>query len=58
MVAAHPGDLQAAMRAGLHSAYVPRPGEWGEPETRDLTPPAGLDVCSTSFADLALQLGA
>ncbi len=57
MVAAHPGDLQGAMRAGLLSAYVPRPGEWGEPETRDLTPPPGLDVCSTSFADLASQLG-
>ena len=27
MVAAHPGDLQAAMAAGLRSAYVHRDGE-------------------------------
>lgn len=58
MVAAHPWDLQGAARVGLRTAYVPRPGEWGEPETRDLTPPPGLDLVASGFADLADRLGA
>lgn len=29
MVAAHPFDLAAAQRAGLRTAYIPRPTEWG-----------------------------
>jgi len=29
LVAAHPGDLSAAQRVGLRTAYVPRPLEWG-----------------------------
>lgn len=29
MVAAHPFDLLAAQRAGLRTAYIPRPAEWG-----------------------------
>ncbi|HLZ72729.1 MAG TPA: haloacid dehalogenase type II [Dehalococcoidia bacterium] len=58
MVAAHPWDLQGAARVGLRTAYVPRPGEWGEPETRDLTPPPGIDLAAAGFADLADRLGA
>ena len=57
MVAAHPWDLHGAARVGLRTAYVPRPGEWGEPETRDLTPPPDLDVAARDFADLAARLG-
>lgn len=57
MVAAHPWDLQGALRVGLRSAYVPRPGEWGEPETRDLTPDAAIDLAATDFPDLATRLG-
>lgn len=56
MVAAHPWDLHGAMRVGLRSAYVPRPGEWGEPETRDLTPPPDLDITARDFPDLATRL--
>jgi 2-haloacid dehalogenase len=29
MVAAHPGDLKAARRAGLRSAFIERPLEYG-----------------------------
>ena len=57
MVAAHPWDLQGAARVGLRTAYVPRPGEWGEPETRDLTPPPDIDLAARDFADLATRLG-
>lgn len=32
MVACHPDDLEAAAAAGLRTAYVPRPMEWGEAE--------------------------
>ena len=46
------------MRVGLHTAYVPRPGEWGEPETRDLTPEPGIDLTARNFADLTTRLGA
>ncbi|MHB8575101.1 MAG: haloacid dehalogenase type II [Dehalococcoidia bacterium] len=58
MVAAHPWDLKGAMRVGLRSAHVPRPGEWGEPETRDLSldPALGIDLAARDFADLAAQL--
>ena len=52
MVAAHPGDLGAAMAAGLHSAFVMREGE-----THILTGPAGepeeYDVSARDFPELA-----
>ena len=57
MVAAHTRDLHGAMRVGLRSAYVPRPGEWGLPETRDLTPPPGIDIAAGDFDELATRLG-
>ncbi len=57
MVAAHPWDLRGASRVGLRTAYVPRPGEWGEPETRDLTPPPDVDLAARDFSDLAIRLG-
>ena len=57
MVAAHPWDLRGARRVGLRTAYVPRPGEWGEPEERDLTAPADTDIAARDFADLAERLG-
>lgn len=57
MVAAHPDDLHAAARAGLHTAYVHRPLEFGpgkEPET----PKPTFDYLATDLEDLAGQLGA
>ena len=57
MVAAHPGDLGAAMAAGLHSAYVHREGE-----LHVVSGPAGApteyDVSARDFPELAdLLLG-
>ena len=57
MVAAHPGDLKAAQREGLKTAYVPRPLEYGPQAS--LAPHDGrFDVTAADFLDLAAQLGA
>ena len=56
MVAAHHGDLRAAMATGLHSAFVPRPGERGEGNDPDLSPQHEFDINATDFSDLATQL--
>lgn len=56
MVAAHPWDLKAARAAGLHTAFVPRPGERGAGNDGDLAPPGFVDVSGRDFPDLARQL--
>jgi 2-haloacid dehalogenase len=56
MVAAHPWDLQAAKNAGLHTAYVPRPGERGDGNDGDLSAPAFVEVAGVDFGDLARKL--
>jgi 2-haloacid dehalogenase len=60
MVAAHPSDLEAARRAGLRTAYVPRPLEYGpdvpEPEAGVTDQP--FDVVAEDFLALAHALGA
>jgi 2-haloacid dehalogenase len=55
MVACHPGDLVAAARAGLRTAYVPRPAEWGPGKTAE-PPPAGVDVVAADLVELASLL--
>jgi len=57
MVAAHPGDLVAAARCGLRTAFVARPDEYG-PDRKE-TPPAAdtVDVMAKDFVDLASRLG-
>jgi 2-haloacid dehalogenase len=57
MVAAHNGDLGAASRCGLRTAFVPRPLEHGPGGGKDLTPARPWDVVATDFIDLARQLG-
>jgi 2-haloacid dehalogenase len=62
MVAAHPSDLRGAARAGLHTALVRRPFEYG-PNPSLAPPPDALpddrfDLVAEDFADLARQLGA
>jgi 2-haloacid dehalogenase len=57
MVAAHPSDLLGAQRAGLRTAYVPRPlehgaGGWVEP-VGDMV----FDVVAPDFNELARALG-
>lgn len=58
MVAAHPGDLQAAKALGLRTAYVHRPLENGSGKTPPAMPAAGsFDILAKDFLDLAGQLG-
>jgi len=58
LVAAHESDLKGAQAAGLHTALVPRPAEWG-PSAPPLPPPdPSFDYVATDFLDLASQLGA
>ena len=58
MVAAHPSDLRAAARTGLHTAYVIRPLERGPGRPVDMNPAGEFDYTATDFLDLARQLGA
>ena len=58
LVAAHPGDLRAARDAGLRTAYVDRPLEYGPGREAHHTEPDEFDVAATDFVDLAEQLGA
>jgi len=58
MVAAHPSDLLAAQRAGLRTAYVARPLEWGAGGYREPFGDARFDVLADDFLDLAARLGA
>jgi 2-haloacid dehalogenase len=57
MVAAHLGDLRAARAAGLKTAFVARPHEFGPAGKPDLQADASVDVSATDFNDLARQLG-
>jgi len=58
MVAAHLGDLRAAKRVGLKTAFVTRPLEFGPNGKPDLSPDDSVDVSAKDFADLARQIGA
>ena len=57
LVAAHPFDLQAAQRAGLKAAYVPRPLEHGPGRAPAPADPS-FDIVASDFLDLAAKLGA
>ncbi len=57
MVAAHNGDLGAASEVGFRTAFVPRPGEHGPNQRRDIAPERAWDVVAKDFVDLADQLG-
>jgi 2-haloacid dehalogenase len=54
MVACHEWDLHGASAAGLRTAYVARPGEWG-PDGPPPPAPAA-EVAATDLGDLARQL--
>jgi 2-haloacid dehalogenase len=57
MVAAHNGDLKAAKAAGLHTAFVPRPTEYGAGQSSDLAPDPGcVDLAARDFIDLDSRL--
>ncbi|HEX6472039.1 MAG TPA: haloacid dehalogenase type II [Streptosporangiaceae bacterium] len=56
LVACHDNDLAGAARAGLRTAYVSRPAEWGPGRPPRPAPPA--DVVATDLLDLARRLTA
>jgi 2-haloacid dehalogenase len=56
LVAAHPSDLRAARAAGLMTAYVARPLEFGPASTPYAVADNEFDVAATDFVDLAEQL--
>ena len=58
MVAAHPGDLRAAARTGLKTAYVIHPLERGPGRPVNRNPDGEFDYTAEDFNDLARQLGA
>jgi 2-haloacid dehalogenase len=58
LVAAHNGDLAAARRRGLRTAFISRPNEHGPGQTTDLTPEQSWDAVAANMQDLADQLGA
>ena len=58
LVAAHPSDLRAARDAGLGTAYVDRPLEFGPDRVPHTVQPGDFDVVATDFVDLAETLGA
>ncbi len=57
MVTAHPFDLVAAQKAGLKTAYIPRPDEYGPGGRMEPVGDAVFDIVATDLVDLATQLG-
>ena len=58
MVAAHNFDLAAAREAGLKTALIPRPDEYGPTGAPDLAPSDDWEAVAPDFLALARQLGA
>lgn len=56
LVAAHPSDLRAARDAGLRTAYVDRPLEYGPGRPPVTIEPDEFDVTATDLVDLADKL--
>ena len=57
LVAAHHDDLAGARKAGMRTAYVERPLEFGAAHIKDVSPRSDNDLHCTDFMDLADQLG-
>ncbi|MGH6816229.1 MAG: haloacid dehalogenase type II [Hyphomicrobiaceae bacterium] len=57
LVAAHNDDLAAAAAAGLRTAFVARPTEYGPHQTKDLTATRAWDIVADSFHGVADALG-
>ena len=53
LAAAHNRDLAAAQRAGLATAFIPRPTEFGPSQTKDLDAEGDWDLICSSIVDLA-----
>jgi 2-haloacid dehalogenase len=57
LVAAHNGDLAAASAAGLRTAFVARPQEYGPRQSRDFKAERAWDVVCAGFTELADAMG-
>ena len=57
LVAAHNGDLAAAAKAGLRTAFVARPTEYGPKQSRDFKAEREWDVVADSFVGVAKAMG-
>lgn len=57
MVAAHEGDLQAAQKLGLRTAFVHRPQEFGPSRVPTKPAEGTFDLVTNDFAELATKLG-
>jgi 2-haloacid dehalogenase len=57
LVAAHNNDLLAAREAGLATAFIPRPTEYGPGQVADQTPESDWDLSASSITGLAHELG-
>jgi len=53
LAAAHNRDLTFAQRAGLGTAFIPRPTEFGAGQTKDLAAEGDWDLVCVSIIDLA-----
>ena len=53
LVAAHNGDLAAAAAAGLATAFVARPAEYGPNQTHDFKADRAWDITADSFVGVA-----
>jgi 2-haloacid dehalogenase len=58
LVAAHNGDLAAAAKEGLATAFVPRPTEYGPHQSHDFKAEGDWSVVAADFVDLARRMGA
>jgi 2-haloacid dehalogenase len=56
LIAAHNSDLEAARRAGLATAFIARPAEYGPHQASDLTASGDWDQTANSITELARQL--
>jgi len=57
MVATHKADLDAAAAAGLRTAFVARPKEFGDPASYDAKPEKRFDLNVKDFGELAAKMG-
>jgi 2-haloacid dehalogenase len=57
LVAAHNGDLAAAAKEGLQTAFIPRPTEYGPHQKVDFKAEGSWDYVADDFGKLADQLG-
>jgi 2-haloacid dehalogenase len=56
LAAAHNSDLEGARKAGLATAFIARPAEYGPRQATDLVASDEWDLTATSVTDLARQL--